>query len=151
MTSALLALFLTAASPARAAETALSTTTVALPDGRPIAVELALTPDQRERGLMYRTELSSGTGMLFVFDAEGLLPFWMKNTWIDLDILYLDSAGVITRIFRRVPRSRPDTPESQVARIRGWGRFVLELPAGAARRYGLAKGQRLRIRLPEAK
>jgi len=116
---------------------------VVLPGGQRLLVEVARTPEEQARGLMYRTELAPDSGMLFVYESERVLPFWMKNTWIDLDILYLDREGRITKIFRRVPRSTPQTPESRVVRVHGWGRYVLELPAGAATRYRLKKGDKL--------
>jgi uncharacterized membrane protein (UPF0127 family) len=148
----LCAAFGSAAAPCvRAQAPGLSTTTVTLPGGEVLTAELALTPEEKERGLMYRTELAPRSGMLFVFDAEDVLPFWMKNTWIDLDILYLDREGRITKIFNRVPRSTPETPDSQVARIHGVGQYVLELSAGSARRFKLKKGQKLKFEIGKKK
>lgn len=134
-----------ALAPEAAAPERLPSGTLELPSGKRLTVELARTAETRERGLMFRTELPADYGMLFVFGREQLLQFWMMNTFVDLDMVFLDDGFRITGIAERVPRSRRDTPPEQVARRSGWGRFVLELPAGAAARHGLAKGQSLRM------
>ncbi len=116
---------------------------VTLPGGWKITVELAVTDAARNRGLMFRESLPEDYGMLFVFGHEQTQSFWMKNTLMDLDMIYVGEDRRITVIHRDVPRSTVDTPDEKVARRTGFGRFVLELPAGAARRYGLKKGTRL--------
>jgi len=115
------------------------------PDGATLRVDIASTPASREKGLMFRTKLAPDYGMLFVFDREGELQFWMKNTLVDLDMVFIDGAGRITAVHEDVPRSRLDTPESGLARRSGVGRYVLELPAGAARRHGLKAGQAFKL------
>ncbi|MEE8425184.1 MAG: DUF192 domain-containing protein [Elusimicrobiota bacterium] len=117
--------------------------TVSLPDGRRITVELAATNATRNRGLMFRESLPDDYGMLFVFGGERSHSFWMKNTLMNLDMIFIGKDRRITVIHRDVPRSTLETPEDKVAKRTGFGRFVLELPAGASRRYGLKKGQRL--------
>ena len=62
-----------------------------LPDGFRVSAELALTPDQQAKGLMFRPSLAPGAGMLFVFKDPGMKSFWMKNTIIDLDMVFLDA------------------------------------------------------------
>ena len=106
-------------------------------------VELARTPAQRRRGLMFRRELAPDAGMLFVFDAPGVQAIWMKNTPLSLDLLFFDAGGALRGVARdAVPHSQrqilspPDT------------RYVLELRAGTARALGLRPGARLRD--PEA-
>lgn len=116
---------------------------LALPDGRRITVELAATNAARNRGLMFRESLPEDYGMLFIFGHEQTQSFWMKNTLLDLDMIFIGEDRRITVIHRDVPRSTADTPDAELARRTGFGRFVLELPAGASRRYGLKKGQRL--------
>src|SRR5437762_1153753 len=113
------------------------------PDGKTIRVELAQTPTQREIGLMHRTKLPKDYGMLFVFPQEQGLEFWMKNTLVDLDMVFLDHEGKITALHERVPRSSADTPEDKLARRSGLAQYVLELPSGAGVRHKLKPGQKL--------
>lgn len=113
---------------------------VGLPDGSTVQAEVAATPEARERGLMFRTDLAEDRGMLFVFDLEGPLTFWMKDTWVDLDIVFLDSQRKVTIVHANVPKSARGAPEDKVARVSGKGRYVLELAAGQAGAHGVAKG-----------
>jgi acetylornithine deacetylase/succinyl-diaminopimelate desuccinylase-like protein/uncharacterized membrane protein (UPF0127 family) len=137
------------AASALAAPSELSKTTLKLPDGAKLAVELALTPKEQEHGLMDRTELAEGTGMLFVFPDEQPLVFWMKNTWIDLDMVYIGADRRITKVFERVPRSYPDTPEDRLATTKAVGKYVLEIPSGYSKKHALAPGQKLEFKLPK--
>ncbi|MDA8245078.1 MAG: DUF192 domain-containing protein [Elusimicrobia bacterium] len=116
-----------------------------LPDGFKVAAELALTPEERERGLMFRKSLAEDRGMLFVFEDGGLKTFWMKNTLIDLDMVFLDGEMKVERVFHRVPRSYGDQPESEVARASSPAWYVLELASGAARSHKLRPGSRLAV------
>ncbi len=68
-----------------------------------IEVELANTPEKRALGLMFRQSLEENSGMLFVFDKEGIYPFWMKNTGIPLSIAYIDKKSVIIDILEMIP------------------------------------------------
>jgi uncharacterized membrane protein (UPF0127 family) len=104
-----------------------------------VQVELADTPEKRERGLMFRKELDDGKGMLFLFDEEGEHSFWMKDTLIPLDLIFVDSSGRVTGI---VARARPLTLEP---RSGGPSRMVLEVPGGWAAAHGVQVGDRLRV------
>lgn len=107
--------------------------------GRPVtvAVELARTPEELARGLMFRRELPEGQGMLFIFPNCELRRFWMKNTLIPLDMIFLDEKRVVVGIEENtVPHDEtsrgPDEP----------AQFVLEVPGGYSHRYGLGPGAR---------
>lgn len=137
-----------APAPKAAAERAqegLPTTTLTFPGGAAITVDVADTPRTREKGLMFRRDLAPDCGMLFVFSEEQMLQFWMKDTLVSLDMVWLDGERRVTGVHPDVPASREDTPEDAVARRTGTGKFVLELPAGQAARRGLKPGARLRF------
>jgi uncharacterized membrane protein (UPF0127 family) len=100
-----------------------------------VDVEIAATHDARTRGLMWRRELADGKGMLFIFRQEQPLSFWMKNTLIPLDLLYLDKDLKIAGV---VENAEPKTFTS-----RGIGTptmFVLEVPGGWFAKKGLKVG-----------
>jgi uncharacterized membrane protein (UPF0127 family) len=105
-----------------------------------VQVELADTPAKRERGLMFRKELADGHGMLFLFDEEAEHTFWMKDTLIPLDLIFVDGAGRVTGI---VARARPLTLEPRSGG--GMSRVVLEVPGGWAAANGVKVGDRMRI------
>ena len=94
---------------------------------------------------MFRTELADDAGMLFYFGRQTVQTFWMKNTFIDLDMVFIGGDKKITVIHADVPRSPKDMTEEDVARRTGSAKYVLELPAGAAKRFGLTKGGGLRF------
>jgi hypothetical protein len=101
-------------------------------------VELALTPEQHARGLMFRTELPERHGMLFDFGSEQHLSFWMRNTLIPLDMLFIGRDGVIRHLHENAtPLSEEPIPSRQPARA------VLEIIGGSARRLGVAVGDRV--------
>ena len=122
---------------------------LALPDGFRVKAELALTREKQARGLMFRESLAPGAGMLFVFDEPGVKTFWMKNTLIDLDMVFLDGELKVLKVFHRVPRSTgADQPESELARASAPATCVLELPAGTARAHKVRPGARLKASSP---
>ena len=131
--------------PGAAPQSGLARARLKFPDGKTISVDLAATPLQREVGLMNRTKLPKDYGMLFVFPVEQGLQFWMKNTLVDLDMVFIDHEGRVTAFYPRVPRSELDTPEDKLARRSGLAQYVLELPAGAGARHKLKAGQKLRF------
>lgn len=106
----------------------------------PVAVELAVTPDARQLGLMYRDELAPGSGMLFIFPTAAHQSFWMKNTKIPLDILFIDDAGKIVRLHARTtPFSEASLPSDAPVR------FVLEVPGGWSAEHGVKEGDTVRL------
>jgi len=90
-----------------------------------VGVELATTPESRAFGLMYRQELGTNAGMLFVFPQKEPQQFWMHNTQIPLDILYIRDDGKVARIYARTtPMSDTPLPSGEPVR------FVLEVKGG---------------------
>lgn len=116
-----------------------------LPDGFSIDVRLAQTPEELAKGLMFVESLPEKSGMLFVFAEDGVKDFWMKNTLIDLDIVFLSLEMEVKKVFHRVPRSSAGRPESEVARVRSQARYVLELAGGSARAHNLKPGSRIQV------
>lgn len=106
-----------------------------------VEVEVAATRDQRTRGLMWRTELAEGRGMLFVFPNESQLSFWMKNTLIPLDMIFIRSDFSIAGIVERAE------PRTMVSRSPGrqQSMYVLEVPAGWSEKVGLKNGLKVTI------
>ena len=102
-------------------------------------VELARSPEEQARGLMFRERLAPGTGMLFLFEETTDRAFWMKNTLIPLDMLFIDAAGTVVGL---VENAQPLTLSP-----RGVGRpsrEVLEVAGGFAAERGIRPGDRVR-------
>jgi uncharacterized protein len=98
-------------------------------------VEIAATPEKREVGLMYRRELPPDRGMLFIFPAEKVNSFWMKNTPIALDMIFISRERKIVGIVRET------VPFSLDGRsVSGPSQYVLEINGGLSRRYGFKAG-----------
>lgn len=124
--------------------------TVTTPDGFTIYCEIADTPAKRSIGLMFRTRMAPDRGMLFTFPEPKRWIFWMKNTKMALDILWLDEDGKIVHIEADVPicqrtdnlcpRYRSKVPAVQ----------VLELRAGQAAKLNLTPGTTLAIEMPQS-
>lgn len=101
-------------------------------------VELAITPAEQQRGLMFRTALAPDRGMLFPYNPPQVAAFWMKNTLIPLDILYIAPDGRVLSIARNaVPHDETPIPSGGV--IGG----VLEIPGGRAAQLGVLPGDRV--------
>jgi uncharacterized membrane protein (UPF0127 family) len=127
-----------------AATLALAHITVAAPH-EPLDLEVADTFQLREHGLMNRTWLAPKRGMIFVFYADGDQNFWMKNTLIPLDMIFVASDGTVTSVAANVPASTKSTPDDKVATRRGKGKYVIELRAGEAERAGIHPGIKLAV------
>ncbi len=118
--------------------------TIETPGGeRRYAVEVADEHFETQRGLMCRTEMRTDWGMLFLLDETRIQSFWMKNTLMSLDMVFLTPDWTIAGIVSDVP---PRTLEPRGVNVAS--RYVLELVAGEARRAGLAAGQRARFYRP---
>ncbi len=101
-------------------------------------VWIADTDQSRERGLMFVRALPAGHGMLFLFEQPRIAAFWMKNTYLSLDIVFIDQDGIVVNVANRTkPLSL--APIQSIAPVTG----VLELVAGTASRIGLSAGDRV--------
>ncbi len=123
--------------------TSAAATRIILPDHSAIDVEVASDDPTREQGLMYRDSLAGNRGMIFLFPQAGEYPFWMKNTLIPLDMIWMDSQHRIVHIARDVQPCRADPcanypPNAQAS-------SVLELAAGVAAKHHLVDGSVLRF------
>jgi uncharacterized protein len=102
-------------------------------------IELADSQPERSRGLMFREHLPRNSGMLFVFERPQRVAFWMKNTLIPLDMIFVDKTGTITLVHEgAIPGNETPIPGGDSVFA------VLEINAGLARRYGISKGTVLR-------
>ncbi len=135
----LLLLLLPAAAAAQLQEFPTAPLTIATAGGpRKFTVEVATTPAQMEQGLMFRRNLAADAGMLFDFKTPTMATMWMKNTWIPLDMLFVDAQGRIINIHQRaVPESLATISAAAPARA------VIELNAGTASRLGIRPGDRV--------
>ncbi|MEO8177472.1 MAG: DUF192 domain-containing protein [Deltaproteobacteria bacterium] len=106
------------------------------PSAPKVTVELALDDPARARGLMYRTQMDGDHGMLFSWDADARRSFWMQNTCIPLDLLFIAGDGTVVGILEQVP-----TLNTLPREVPCPARHVLELNAGWARSHGVQPGQ----------
>jgi uncharacterized protein len=116
--------------------------TISTKAGREVTfqVEIADTPAKRSMGLQYRKELGSDRGMIFLFPAESPQTFWMKNTPIPLDMIFINRERLIVGIIEQT------APFSLDARSVGVpSQFVLEINGGLAKRLGIQAGDRVRF------
>jgi uncharacterized membrane protein (UPF0127 family) len=104
-----------------------------------LRAELARTAEERERGLMFRETLAGGEGMLFIFDRDQILSFWMKNTLLPLSVAYIASDGRILEIHDMRPGDlRP-------VQGRRSARYALEVPQGWFAETGVSPGDRVTL------
>ena len=107
-----------------------------------IEVEVASEPTERSQGLMFRSKMDEDKGMLFIFPQMDMQSFWMKNTIISLDILFIDSKGVINTIHRNtMPYSEKGLPSKQKSQ------FVIEVNAGFCQRHNINEGDLIEYKL----
>jgi uncharacterized membrane protein (UPF0127 family) len=111
---------------------------VVFPDGFVVSVEVVSDEESRSRGLMYRDQLLPGTGMLFIFPEDGHYPFWMKNTLIPLDMIWIGTDGKVAHVKYDVPPCKADPCPSYPPNATA--RYVLEVAGGVARQHGLKAG-----------
>ena len=105
---------------------------------RAFNVELAVTEDEREKGLMFRKDVPDGYGMLFDFKQDQMVTMWMKNTYVSLDMIFIKHDGRIARIAENTTVLSEDIIQSGQP-----VRAVLEVVAGTAKKYGIAPGDKV--------
>jgi uncharacterized protein len=134
------------ASPASPTQTQMPAATgprIVFPDKFVVQVEVAADDSTRAQGLMFRDQLPADRGMIFLFTQSGDYPFWMKNTLIPLDMIWIDDQKRIVHIAPNVQPCKADPCPSVPAG--GNAKYVLEVAGGVAARHGLANGQTLRF------
>jgi uncharacterized membrane protein (UPF0127 family) len=102
-----------------------------------LRVEVARTETERSRGFMERKKIPDGTGMIFVFERDERLRFWMKDTPVPLSIAYIDSAGAVREIYDMTPFSL--APVASAVSVR----YALEVPQGWFARAGIRVGAQI--------
>ncbi len=103
-------------------------------------VELAVTPVEQERGLMFRKKLPDNSGMLFLYNDDDIRYFWMKNTFISLDLIFIDAKRKIVSVHHN---ARPGD-ETTISSLYP-ARYVLEVKAGRAKQCGIKPGMAARL------
>lgn len=111
-----------------------------MPNAPTLRVERAETESDRQRGLMFRTAMDEDAGMLFSWSEERPRSFWMRNTCLPLDMLFIDRDGFIVGILEQVP-----TLNDEPRRIECPASRVLEVNAGFCRRHGVLPGHRIAV------
>lgn len=104
-----------------------------------LKVELALTDKEQQQGFMHRKNIPDGTGMLFVYDADKTLNFWMKNTPTALTIAYIDKDGIIKEFHDMTPFSEASVSSSHSVR------YALEVPQGYFKRANIQIGDKISL------
>lgn len=130
---------LAAAAPAPADATTVERLTIVTASGEhAFSVEIALTEDEREVGLMYRRSLAPDRGMLFDFGRETDVSMWMKNTYVPLDMVFLSADGRVSRV-----ANNAEPLSTRIISSNGPAKYVVELAAGTAARIGIRPGDRV--------
>ncbi|HYO78627.1 MAG TPA: DUF192 domain-containing protein [Thermoanaerobaculia bacterium] len=120
---------------------------VIFPDGFVVNVEIAADDELRAQGLMYRDHLRPGTGMLFLFAEDEEHAFWMKNTVIPLDMVWIDANQRVVAVKYNVPPCKVENCPSYPPGV--LSRYVLEVAGGVAQQHGIKAGDQLRFEQTE--
>jgi hypothetical protein len=106
-------------------------------------VQLAITAGEKEKGLMDRNKLADDEGMLFVYDSEGGYGYWMKNTFIPLDIIWIDKDKNVVYVNENTqPCIQNDCP---IIKPNVKAKYILEVNAGTSKKIGIKEGSGLEI------
>ncbi|MCC6954402.1 MAG: DUF192 domain-containing protein [Deltaproteobacteria bacterium] len=109
----------------------------------PITAEISNSPQETSLGLMYRKSMAEDRGMLFIFPGDAPRSFWMKNTYIELDIVFIDSERKVVSLVERA-KPHTETPRPSL----GPARYVLEIGGGLASKWGIKPGSKLDVPAP---
>lgn len=122
---------------------------VVLPSGAAIAVEVAVTDQERAQGLMFRESMPRFAGMVFLFDGLEIRPFWMKNCHFPLDMIYATRDGTVVDVLKDVPPCASDPAPCESVVPGAKADTVLEVNAGVAGANGAVPGSKLKwVRIP---
>lgn len=119
---------------------------VYFPNGKKIHCEVAADRNSKILGLMFRKHLDRDKGMLFVFDTEEEQSFWMKNTYIPLDIIFISKKYRINKIFKNLKPYRKDMKTEDIPVVSSEAKYVLEINAGLSDENGLNPGDKIKIK-----
>jgi len=108
--------------------------------GETVTLEIAQREHERARGLMYRKQMAEDRGMIFLFEQKDVHHFWMHNTCIPLDMLFVDDDGTIVGIEENAPTMNDSTFSVPCP-----SRYVIEVNAGYCRRHGVRAGQKVKL------
>ena len=125
------------------AQTVTSGPRIIFPDGWALRLEIANDDELRAQGLMFRDRLAPDAGMLFFFERDGEYGFWMKNTRIPLDMIWIDSNRRVAHVKFNVPPCHADPCPSYPPHAQA--RYVLEVAGGVAQKHGIKAGDVLRF------
>jgi uncharacterized protein len=121
---------------------------VRFPSGRLFVAEIADTPRRQQEGYMFRRQVGEDEGMVFVFPHADSHPFWMKNTLVPLDMIWMDDEFTVIYLQPSAPPCKADPcPNYGTLRV---ARYVLEVRGGTASGEGLKVGDRLQISFPQS-
>lgn len=122
------------------------TSALMIVNGERIKLEVARTEQQKELGLMFRKELCEKCGMIFIFDDEASRTFWMKNTYIPLDIIFISENMRVNKIFKNVREYNEKMNDDELPKIESYAKYVIEINAGASEKLGIKEGEKLKIK-----
>jgi uncharacterized membrane protein (UPF0127 family) len=108
-----------------------------------VSLEVADEPEERRRGLMYRESLPNDTGMIFVYPNPKQVSFWMKNTLIPLDMIFVAENGTVLNVQHADPQPNASTSELDTYPSDGKAKYVVEISQGFANRTGVGPGSKL--------
>ena len=118
---------------------------ITLPDGTVVKAEVMTHPTDMARGMMFRDTFPEGRAMLFIHNSAGKYPYWMYQVKIPLDIIWLDTSRSVVEIVENAPPCKTKSSECPQHGGNRTAMYVVELPAGYARKHGVTQGAVLRF------